>query len=156
MSLLFQSQLDGRPLSSWTDPALHVCMVAGVWERLWKHSIRWWIFRLLRQRVPLSIVALLFISSSLLWLVLCQEVTSIIGCCTQGHDPADGSIVCLDTTFLHLIYPKQDSYLFSWKTAKLFQTRIEKVRLLCVCHKFLVNFSIYILKTSRVHMLIKI
>lgn len=43
-----------------------------------------------------SIVAMLFMFSTLLPLVLCQEVASLIGCSTKGQDPADGSIVCLD------------------------------------------------------------
>lgn len=47
--------------------------------------------RLQSQRVP--IVAIPFILVSLLWLVLCQVVATVIGCSGKGHDPADGSIV---------------------------------------------------------------
>lgn len=47
--------------------------------------------RLQSQRVP--IVAISFISVSLLWLVLCQLVATVIGRSGKGHDPADGSLV---------------------------------------------------------------
>lgn len=47
--------------------------------------------RLQSQRVP--IVAISFISVSLLWLVLCQLVATVIGHSGKGHDPADGSLV---------------------------------------------------------------
>lgn len=47
--------------------------------------------RLQSQRVP--IVAIPFFSASLLGLVPCQLVATVIGCSEKGHDPADGSIV---------------------------------------------------------------
>lgn len=47
--------------------------------------------RLQSQRVP--IVAIPFIMVSLLWLVLCQLVATVIGYSGKGQDPADGSIV---------------------------------------------------------------
>lgn len=62
---------------------------------------------LLGQTVCRASVCLLllspFFSVPLLWLVLCQLVATVIGYSREGHDPADGSIVCVLTchSFTH-------------------------------------------------------